>query len=407
MAKRSAHGSGSIRKRPNGTWEARYTLGNDPGTGKPIRKSVYGKTQKEVREKLRAATAAIDEGTYFEPAKFTLGQWLDEWLITYTADLKPLTLAAYQAHIEKNIKPYIGAVRLAALDAPTIQRLYNRLHCPPEPQKPLSAKTIKNLHGVLHKALKQAVEVGYIKFNPSDACKLPKVKRTEIQPLEGDTVSALFTALEGDRYRLLYLIDLFTGMRQGELLGLTWDCVDFERNEICIQKQLQKQKTKGGHFYFAPLKNGKSRSVTVAPSVMGYFRAQRATQAEQRVRAGQRWDGTGGVFKDANCQALSPKNIGLVFTNEWGGHLVGVTVYKHFKQLAADIGIPSARFHDLRHSFAVASLESGDDIKTVQENLGHATASFTLDVYGHVSAQMKKDSADRMEQYIQKRASKG
>ena len=119
MAKRrAAAGSGSLRKRANGTWEARYVVGVDPATGKSIRKSVYGKTQKEVREKLRAATAAIDEGTYFEPAKLTLAQWLEEWLATYTGDIKPLTLDAYQRQIRNNIVPYIGAIPLASLSAP-------------------------------------------------------------------------------------------------------------------------------------------------------------------------------------------------------------------------------------------------------------------------------------------------
>lgn len=165
--KRSANGAGSIRKRPDGTWEARYTLGSDPGTGKPIRKSVYGKTQKEVRRKLTQATAAVDTGTYFEPTKLTLGQWLDTWLAEYTMDLKPHTRENYEMHVRRNLKPYLGAVPLAQLRAPMIQKLYNQMSRgeavdPTDRQKcrpALSPKTLQNLHGTLHKALQQAVEL--------------------------------------------------------------------------------------------------------------------------------------------------------------------------------------------------------------------------------------------------------
>lgn len=404
MAKRSAAGNGSLRHRPDGRWEARYIVGIDPGTGDYIRRSVYGKTQKEVREKLRAATTAVDEGTYFEPAKMTVGEWLDEWLALYTQDIKPLTYSSYEVHVRNNIKPYIGAIKLASLDAPTIQRMYNQLQKRTDGKKPLSPKSIKNLHGVLHKCLKQAVDIGYIRTNPSDACVLPKIVKAEVQPLESDQIPVLYQALQGERYRLVYLIDLFTGMRQGEILGLSWDCINFDTNQIYIKKQLQKQKKKDGKFYFAPLKNSKTRTITVAPSVMVYLKEQKSKQAQMRLLAGPLWNPTGEVYKDSSCKALC-NDANLVFTHEDGKHLVAMTVYKHFKKVMKKLDIPDKRFHDLRHSFATASLECGDDIKTVQANLGHATASFTLDVYGHASERMKAESANRMEQYISRHKS--
>lgn len=371
MANKNAAGNGSLRHRADGRWEARYIVGVDPGTGEYIRRSIYGKTQREVREKLRAATAAIDEGTYFEPAKMTVGEWLDEWLSTYTSDIKPLTLASYTAHVNNNLKPYIGAVKLASLDAPTIQKLYNTLQQPTDTRKGLSPKSIKNLHGVFHRCLKQAVEIGYIRVNPSEACKLPKIIKADIKPLESDVIDVLFEELESDPYRLVILIDLFTGMRQGEILGLTWDCVDFKKNQIHVKKQLQKEKKKGGQFYFAPLKNNKSRVITVAPSVMDYLKEQQAKQAQMKLVAGYVWNPTGEVFEDHRCIRLC-RNANLVFTHGDGKHYVGGSVYKRFKNMVRRLGIPEARFHDLRHSFAVASLESGDDIKTVQENLGES-----------------------------------
>lgn len=405
MAKRkAAAGSGSLRQRPNGTWEARYQAGTDPATGKPIRRSVYGKTQKEVREKLRAATAAVDEGTYFEPKKLTLAQWLEEWLATYTRDLKPLTLDAYRRQARNNIIPYLGAVPLAALSAPQIQKLYNTL-LEGGARKPLSPKTIRNLHGVLHKALKQAVLVDYIRSNPADAVVVPRVEKTEIKPLVGAQVSAFLEAIRGDDFELVYMIDLYTGMRQGEILGLTWDCVNAARRQITVKQQLQQSKEKGAAYYFAPLKNNRTRVITVAPTVMALLSERKAAQAQQMLVAGALWDATGQMHTDSKCTALC-RDARLVFTDGLGRHLAINTVYKHFKRIVAGIGLDAARFHDLRHSFATASLENGDDIKTVQQALGHATASFTLDVYGHVSEQMQEDSAQRMEEYI-RRVAKG
>ena len=173
-------------------------------------------------------------------------------------------------------------------------------------------------------------------------------------------------------------------MRESEALGLTWDAIDFDAGTILVNKQLLKEKTKGGQYYLATLKNDKARRIKPAQSVMQTLKDHRQVQLEQRFKAGQAWD----------------NKSNLVFTTELGGHLAHCTVYKNFKKIAANIGIPDSRFHDLRHSYAVAALSSGNDIKTVQENLGHATAAFTLNVYAHVSEKMKQDSADRMEAYI-------
>ena len=380
---RGAQGGGSIRQRKDGRWEARYTVGRDPGTGKQIQKSVYGATQQEVRKKLAQVTTAIDSGTYKEPCKMTVGQWMDIWAADYLGGVKPFTVVSYTGHIKNHIKPALGSVKLETLNAHTIQRFYNNLTAEREGKPGLSPKTVKNIHGVLHKALQQAVKIGYIRFNPADACELPRVVRKELKPLDEEQSKAFLCAIKGHRFEMLYTVVLFTGMREGEALGLMWDCVDFQKGTILINKQMQREKKQNGQYLLVQTKNGKSRTITPAPWVMKLLRTHRSKQAEQRLKAGPVWE-----------------DSGLVFTNELGQHLAIHTVYKHFKQIAASIGCPDARFHDLRHSYAVAAIRSGDDIKTVQGNLGHATAAFTLDVYGHVTDQMKKESAARMETYI-------
>ena len=240
MAK-SAAGSGTIRKKTitkNGKkytyWEARYTTGHDPGTGKQIQKSITGKTQREVSQRLKAATTAIDTGTFAAPCKMTVGQWLDIWTEEYLGGVKPRTVDNYKGVVRSRIKPGLGAVKLDALTPHTIQSYYNGLS-----KEGLAAKTVKNIHGILHKALQQAVANGYIKINPADSCILPRAVRKELKPMDEDMITAFLKAVQGHQFEHLFTVTLFTGMREGEALGLLWDCVDLTKGTITVDKQLQ------------------------------------------------------------------------------------------------------------------------------------------------------------------------
>lgn len=412
---RAAQGAGSIRQRPDGRWEGRVTVGTDPGTGKPIRRSIYGATQKEVLTAMRDAQKAIDDGVYIEPTRLTLAQWLDIWQDEYLLSQKFGTVKTYKAQIATHIKPALGAVKLSKLTPHIIQGFYNDLlsngRTVPKRNKagkiikkngitvtetaPLSAKTVRNVHGVLTKALSQAVKLGYIARNPCDMVDLPRVERTEITPLTDEQVKAYLAATDGDTdYGDILKVILFTGLREAEALGLTWDCVDFKKGTLRICKQLQKRPAEAGGFQFAALKNDRTRILHPAPFVMDILRNVRTTQLERRLQAGVVWQDWGDPSKPyASCR--------LVFTNRTGDHLHPQRLYAHHKKVAEEAGAPDARVHDLRHTFAVLSLQNGDDVKTVQENLGHATAAFTLDVYGHVSERMKEDSAARMQGYFE------
>ncbi len=387
MARKAAKGTGTIRKKevtrngkPYVYWEARITTGRDPGTGKQIQRSITGKTQKEVREKLQAVAVELNTGTYLEPSRMTVGEWLNTWIQEYNRDVKMHTQASYAGHVKNHLFPGLGAIRLQSLNATHVQAFYNSLQ---DKDPPLSSKTIKNIHGVLHKAMQQAVELGYIKFNPTDACKTPKVVKKELNPMEDQEITAFLKAIKGHRFERLFTVDIFTGMRQGELLGLKWEDIDFQKGTIHVRRQLVKDKKKGGAYYLASLKNDKTRKITPAPSVMAVLKAHKLAQTAQRLQAGPYWVDTG-----------------LVFTNETGDHMAHNTVYKSFKKVVRELGMSETRFHDLRHTYAVAALESGDDIKTLQENMGHHSAAFTLDQYGHVSERMKQESANRMERFI-------
>lgn len=385
--KKSAAGSGNIRKRTRTVkgkqytfWEGRITVGYDPKTGRQIQKYVSGKTQKEVSQKLRELATALDQGTYIEPTKMTVGGWLDIWLGEYLGSLKMRTADSYRTTVEVHLKPAFGRMKLETLTTTDIQRFYNALQ---RQEKPLSPKSIHNIHGVLHKALQQAVELGYLHKNPSDPCKLPRVEKAPIQPLDDEAIKSLLKTIQGHRYEYIYLVTLFTGMREGEVLGLKWDSVDFDEGTILICQQIQRKRGGNNEYVFCSPKNGKSRKIAPAPFVMDILQAQKQRQDRWRQDARELWE-----------------DSGLVFTDEVGHNLSPLSVYKNFKKMAGTAGYPEARFHDLRHSFAVASLQNGDDIKTVQENLGHHTAAFTLDVYGHVTEKMRRDSANRMQQFI-------
>lgn len=258
MAKKSATGSGSIRKRTltkNGKqytyWEARYSAGYDPGTGKQIQRTITGKTQKEVSQKLKAITTSLDNGTYIAPNKLTVNQWLDIWVNEYLGGVKPLTIQTFQRYIEKYIKPALGATKLENLASHMIQRFYNALD--------LSPKTIKNIHSILHSALQQAVENKLLIANPTNACKLPKIEKYEIKPLEPQEIAVLLQEASTDDYANLFTVAMFTGMRQGELLGLTWENVDFDNGTITVKQQLQ---CKDGVYFLQTPKMEKAASLS-------------------------------------------------------------------------------------------------------------------------------------------------
>ena len=304
---RAAQGSGTIRKKTvtrNGQeyeyWEARVTIGRDPGSGKQIQKSFSGKTQKEVREKMQAAAVAVNDGDFFQPSKMTFGEWLDIWLRDYQSDKKYLTTKHYEAQIRTHVKPALGAIKLQALTAPQIQRFYNDLlksgQQVPKKDKngktvkkngktvyesaPMAPKSVRNIHGVVIKALNVAVDVGYIRSNPAERVTLPRVEKTEIKPLTDAQVVDFLKAVQSDKYAAILQTILFTGMRESEAIGLTWDTVDFKAGTIKVCKQLQKRSIKDGGTVFAPLKNDKARTITAAPSVMRILEEQRKRQIQ-------------------------------------------------------------------------------------------------------------------------------
>lgn len=385
---RLPNGMGSLRKREskrkdgsiNVYWEGRITVGRDPETGRP--RSVYlsGKRKKEVLERMQTLQEEIRRGSYVEPTEMTLGEWMEIWLKEYQGSKKPMTVHNYMGTVGKHILPALGDQRLDRLTNLMLQRFYNSL-C--EGRHPLSPKSVKNVHGILHKALDQAVRSGLLRANPADNCVTPKLVQHEIKPMEPEEVTRFLKNLEGEPYRALFLTAFFTGMRQGELLGLSWDRVDFDTGIVEIRQQLQCIE---GVYSLQTPKHDKVRIIAPVRLVMDALREERRKQEENHRRMGEAWQ----------------NRWNLVFTDETGKLLVRRTVDKHYKKILAKSGIEEHRFHDMRHTFAVSMLDAGEDLKSLQENLGHATAAFTLSQYAHVSQKMRMQSSKRMNEYFTK-----
>lgn len=379
--KRNAKGGGSVRQRPDGRWEARCTI-----NGKS--RSFYAETQKEALKLMRAAQKDVDDGQYIKPSKMTVAHWLDIWLEEYhKPSVKPSTYFSTQRRMKNYIVPALSEVRLQSLTPPQIQKVINSLFY----SNRLSASFIKIIYVNFSSALSQAQKLGYIKNNPAHFCTLPKEPKKEIVPLsEAETAAFLKEIQKEDvAFKNLFLVTLFTGMRMGEICGLPWDAIDFSKNTITVKQQLTDKYAKkicGRGYYITTTKNGTVRTITAAPFVMEALKETKLQQWLDHIKMGECWKNSDN----------------LVFTHKDGTPLLPCNVYSHYKNIVTLIGRPDARFHDLRHTYAVNALQEGDSPKTVQQNLGHATATFTLNVYAHVSEKMKQDSAARMQSFYEK-----
>ena len=374
MPKKRANGEGSIRKRKDGRWEGRYTAGHDPATGKQIFKSVLGKTQAEVKEKLKKALVEAGQIDFTKSGKYTVGTWMDEWFENVAKiKVRPSSHQTYRGYIDNHIKPSIGNIPLEKLTTMDLQRLYRilltqgrveRIEAENQPSG-LSAKTVRNINQVISSALDLAVAQKIIPSNPTDACELPKVEHREMQTIPEEQLQAFLAEARATGVYEMYYIELATGLRRGELLGLKWQDIDWKNGIIKVRRQIARV---DGRIVEAPLKTKNSyRTVTISPQAIEVLKQQRAKTHDQYV------------FPSPNGGPISPDSVNNML-----------------KRVLARAGIPKVRFHDLRHTFATIALQNGVDIKTVSGMLGHFSAGFTLDTYAHVTTAAQKEAAQTM-----------
>ena len=375
MAKKRANGEGSIRKRKDGRWEGRYTAGHNLETGKPIYRNVLGKTQAEVKEKLKTAIQETQSLDFSKTGQYTLGQWMDVWYENYAKiKVRPSSHQTYKGYIENHIKPNIGDIPLEKLTTLDLQRLYktllangrvDRLESKGQP-KGLSPKTVRNIHQILSSALKLAQEQRIILTNPAEGCALPKVEHREMKTLPVEQLQSFLREAKDSGVFELYYLELATGLRRGELLGLKWEDIDLEHGDLRVRRQIARI---NGKVVEAPLKTKNAyRTLPLAEDTISILN-------EQKKKVGS-----------------SP----WVFPSATGGPISPDSVLHMLHRVLKRAGLPQVRFHDLRHTFATLALQNGVDIKTVSGMLGHFSAGFTLDTYAHVTTSAQKAAANTM-----------
>ena len=375
MAKRRANGEGNIRKRKDGRWEGRYTAGRNPATGRAIYKNVLGKTQAEVKEKLKKA---IEETKGLDVAKaesYTVGQWMDVWYEYYAQiKVRPSSHKTYEGYIKNHIKPSIGNIPLTKLTTLDLQRLYqklltegrvDRLEAQNQP-KGLSPKTVRNINQVISSAMQLAIQQHLIPQDPTDGCALPKTEHREMQTLSADQLTAFLLEAKHSGVFEMYYIDLATGLRRGELLGLKWEDIDFSTQTLRVRRQVGRI---NGEVREAPLKTKNAyRTISLGTDAVGVLKQQREKQPSSSY----------------------------VFPGPTGGPIAPDSVLHMLHRVLDRAGLPEIRFHDLRHTFATLALQNGVDVKTVSGMLGHFSAGFTLDTYAHVTTAAQKKAAETM-----------
>ena len=375
MPKRRANGEGNIRKRKDGRWEGRYTVGHDPETGKAIIKNVLGKTQAEVKEKLKKAIEENIGIDYGKAKTYTVGSWLEVWMENYAkVKLRPSTFKTSQGFLENHIKPQIGGIPLADLTSLDLQRFYkhlldggrvDRIEAKKKP-KGLAPKTVRNIHQMIGSAYNLAIEQHLVTKNPTQGCALPKVEHKEMKTLTADQLSAFFQEARDSGVYELYYLDLATGLRRGELLGLKWRDVDLDRGVLKIQRAISRQ---NGKVVEAPLKTKNAyRTLPLSADAIDVLMQQR------RKTGNSEW----------------------VFPSPTGGPMSPDSVLHMLQRVLKRAGLPRIRFHDLRHTFATLALQNGVDVKTVSSMLGHYSAGFTLDTYAHVTTDAQLKAAQTM-----------
>lgn len=373
---RNANGEGSIIKDKRGFWRGAVSLPSNDGKYK--KKYVYGKTRKEVADKMNELINQLRTNTYIEPCKVTLYEWLCTWLDTYCKnEVRMTTYINYETYIHKHIKEGIGGYRLCDLNTILIQQYYNekskngRL----DGKGGLSPKTLKNIHDMLHRALEKAVHLEMIPKNPSSHITLPKRQKPNIRYYTAEEQKQLQEAIKGEKLEMAVLMLLYTGLRQGELLGLPWSNVHINHNGnsyIMITQALVRTRNPDTNaplrtlLLITPPKTQHSiRTIPLLPKIAERLEEYRRMQAE--YLAENHLPNIGLVFTATNGKEYDPRDFQRDFNNLLKRHNI------------REIGV-----HGLRHSFATRSLQNGMSVKTLSAILGHNSCAFTMDVYCHI-----------------------
>ena len=330
MGKRRPSGDGMVRKRDDGRWEGRIVVGHK-ANGDPIFRHVYAKTQKALTEKLHQSIECYQDVELTEDSRMTLGEWLDRWLAEYKdGTIRPGTLEGYRNYIENYIKPQLGGKQVSLITTQDVQRMYRRLKSggrvreDVDGSKRLSDSTVRHIHTMLHGAMKAAVQAHIIPKNPTENATVPKSNYKPMQVLNEQELDTFLQAVQKDDiWRDFFYTELMTGLRRGEICALMWRDFDAKAGTLGISRTLH---SKGqGIYALGDTKTSQgNRTIILPESVAALLRARKKASISQ-------W-----IFPQPTSPEL-PMNPG--------------TAYRRLKTLLEEAGLPSIRFHDLRHPY--------------------------------------------------------
>ena len=405
-------------QRPNGLWMGQANLGWQDG--KRRRKTIYGRTKREVQDKLREVLQRVAHGEAPAPERETVAGYLQRWLDDKKSELRPRTYESYEQVVRNHLVPALGRLRLAKL-GPRDVALWLRL----QERDGVSARTRRYARAVLRAALNQALRWELVSRNAAALTAPPRYRPREIQPLTPEQARMLLEAVSGHRLEALISVGLGLGLRLGEALGLRWIDVDSDSRKLAVRQALERAGgdaatrraltaerrrllaelaaaedriarrridsalddvrrrlavVQTGVRFAEPKTTRSRRTITIPELVVAALRTHRQRQFEERLAAGARW-----------------RDSGLVFTTTVGTPLDGRNVNRLFKVILRDAGLPAIRYHDLRHTAATLLLAQGVDPRTIMETLGHSQISLTLNTYAHVVPALQREAAAKMD----------
>lgn len=371
---------GHIAKKGNSYYAVIYE-GIDPATGRGRHRwHAAGSTRKEAERLLADLVKRHHDGDYRPPEKITLGEYLERWLPTQRQPLAAATFSSYERNIRLHVLPYIGSIPLQRVTPEDLDSLYATLLTDGRHNKaggPLNAKTVRLVHAVIHKALADANRKGSVARNVADLADAPKISasaRPKMKVWNAEELRRFFELIDGHPLYAAFYVKANTGMRRGEVLGLTWRIIDFDNARLSVTQnvtapdyQISVSDVKSGHSL---------RTIDLDDRTLAVLRSWRKRQLELYLQTGTRANDSGFVFAKANGDPLHPDYFS-----------------RSFERLLAKLDLPRVRFHDLRHTHATLLIKAGVPVKVVSERLGHASVAFTMQVYQHVLPGMQADAA--------------
>ncbi len=391
MAKRSNRdGSVSHYTLKDGT--LRYDVWitfTDPVTGETKRHRKKGfKTKQEANEYRRKKTVEVDQQTFVKPSNQPLGAYLDAWLESHR--VKRQTKEGYRNKIRLHVQPHIGRTPVNKVTPTLLNQLYRTLETKGSPkpaQGPLSPRTVREIHTILSAAFSQAVHDGLITTSPTSKAKPPTTKEAAAPEFTVWSSEELRAFLHAERDQTQYALWHFlasTGVRRGEALGIRWQDIDWETKTAVIRQTVGA--IRGKVIRESLPKSNKPRVIDLDRKTLDVLKAHRAAQAADRLSLGSQWVDEGLVFARGSYRLADGQTA--------GGPLHPERTSRLFKDRISKHKLTDIRLHDLRHTWASLALKSGVPVKVVQERLGHANPSITMNIYAHVIKGMQAEAAE-------------